>query len=126
MLSMNTINKAMGRAANTMKTVNKQLPMEKFANDMREFAKESERSDLKSEMIEETLDSLLDVDESEEDQVINQVLDEIGIETKEKVKKFCYFYFFKIFHYLFMQEILACKNPHYSRSNWFNLNNDKK
>lgn len=123
MLSMNTMNKAMGTAANTMKTVNKQLPMEKFANDMREFAKESERSDMKSEMIEETLDSLLDVDESEEDQVINQVLDEIGIETKEKVKEFCYFYFF---HYLFMQEILACENPHYSRSNRYNLNNNKK
>lgn len=40
---------------------------------------------LREEVIGDTLDSMLDGDEAEEDKVINQVLDEIGIETNAKV-----------------------------------------
>lgn len=66
-----------------MQTVNNQLPLQKLANNIREFTNECEKSELNSEIIDETLDSMLDVDDLEKDKCIDQILDEI--ETREKV-----------------------------------------
>ena len=90
MNSMNTMTKAMGTAAQTMKTVDKQMPLEKFAADMREFQQTNEKMDMKEEMINDTLDSMFEVDEGEEQAVIDQVLDEIGIEVAGKVSSLMY------------------------------------
>ncbi|KAE9556310.1 hypothetical protein FO519_000493 [Halicephalobus sp. NKZ332] len=85
MSSMSTMTKAMGTAAQTMKAVDKQMPLEKFAADMREFQQTNEKMDMKEEMINDTLDSMFEVDEGEEQAVIDQVLDEIGIEVAGKL-----------------------------------------
>uniref|UniRef100_A0A915EJS5 Uncharacterized protein n=1 Tax=Ditylenchus dipsaci TaxID=166011 RepID=A0A915EJS5_9BILA len=87
MKSMGTMAKAMGTAAQTMKVVDQQMPLDKFAKDMRDFSQTQDKMDLREEIMGETLDSLLDVDEGEEDKVIDQVLDEIGIEMNEKLSK---------------------------------------
>jgi charged multivesicular body protein 2B len=86
--SMGTMAHAMGTTANTMKIIDKQMPLEKFAAQMRDFQQTNDRMDMKSEVISDTLDSMLDVDEGEEEAVIDQVLDEIGIEIRGKVSFF--------------------------------------
>lgn len=83
--SMQTMSKAIGTTAQTMKDVNARLPLQQMAKDMQEFSKQQTMMDMKGEVMDETLDSMLEIDEGEEDRVIEQVLDEIGIETKEKV-----------------------------------------
>ena len=83
--SMQTMGKVMGTTAQTMKEVNAQMPVQKMAKDMQEFGRQQAMMDMKGEVIDETLDSMLEVDEGEEDRVIDQVLDEIGIEMKDKV-----------------------------------------
>uniref|UniRef100_A0A7E4VYR7 Charged multivesicular body protein 2b n=1 Tax=Panagrellus redivivus TaxID=6233 RepID=A0A7E4VYR7_PANRE len=83
--SMHTMANAMGTTAKTMKTVNDAMPLDKFAADMRAFQQVNDQMDMKEELINETLDSMLEVDEDEEQAVIDQVLDEIGIETASKM-----------------------------------------
>uniref|UniRef100_A0AC34QNB5 Uncharacterized protein n=1 Tax=Panagrolaimus sp. JU765 TaxID=591449 RepID=A0AC34QNB5_9BILA len=85
MNSMGTMTKAMGTAAQTMKAVDKQMPLQKFAADMREFQMTNDKMELKEEVINDTLDNLFEVDEGEQQFVIDQVLDEIGIETMGKM-----------------------------------------
>lgn len=85
--SMQTMGKVMGTTAQTMKEVNAQMPVQKMAKDMQEFGRQQAMMDMKGEVIDETLDSMLEVDEGEEDRVIDQVLDEIGIEMKDKLSK---------------------------------------
>lgn len=75
----------MATTARTMADVNARMPVQQVAKDMREFGQQSAMMDMRGELIDETLDSMLDIDENEEERVIDQVLDEIGIETKEKV-----------------------------------------
>ncbi|KAH7728696.1 Protein C01A2.4 [Aphelenchoides avenae] len=87
MSSMNTMANAMGSSTQAMKAVDKAMPMEKFAQTMREFDQANTRMDMRSEIIDETLDSMLEVDEAEEDMIIDQVLDEIGIETKAQLDR---------------------------------------
>lgn len=92
------MSKAIGTTAQTMKDVNARLPVQQMAKDMQEFSKQQTMMDMKGEVMDETLDSMLEIDEGEEDRVIEQVLDEIGIETKEKVlnkyKSISLIYFF--------------------------------
>lgn len=85
--SMQTMSKAMATTARTMADVNARMPVQQVAKDMREFGQQSAMMDMRGELIDETLDSMLDIDENEEERVIDQVLDEIGIETKEKLAK---------------------------------------
>ncbi|KAI1718706.1 snf7 domain-containing protein [Ditylenchus destructor] len=87
MRSMNNMSKAMGSAAQTMHAVDKQMPIAQFAKDMRDFTQTQDKMDLREEVINDTLDSMLEVDEGEEERVINQVLDEIGIETNKQLDK---------------------------------------
>lgn len=82
---MNTMSKALGNTAQTMKTVNQKMPINEFMKNMQQFSEASTRMDLQSDVIEETLDSMLEIDENEEDKVINEILDEIGIEMNVKV-----------------------------------------
>lgn len=84
---MNAMTKAIGTSAQTMTSVNNKLPIGEFAKTMRDFTYANDKMDMQSEMIEETLDSMLDTDQDEEDKIINQVLDEIGIEMNTKVFK---------------------------------------
>lgn len=82
---MNTMSKALGNTAQTMKMVNQKMPINEFMKNMQQFSEASTRMDLQSDVIEETLDSMLEIDENEEDKVINEILDEIGIEMNVKV-----------------------------------------
>ena len=79
--------KAMGSTAKTMASMNKQMDPQKLAQTMRQFELENSKMEMSEEMINDTMDSILDEsgDEEEQDSIINQVLGEIGIEMSGKL-----------------------------------------
>lgn len=87
MQSMAKMGSAMSTTTKTMKEMNRQMPLEKVAANMREFQMAQERMGLTEEMMNDTLDSILDApgDAEEQDAIVAQVLDEIGIEMNSKL-----------------------------------------
>lgn len=77
----------MKNTAGVMGQMNKQMNPQEMAKVMQSFERESAKMDMTGEMMEDTLDSALceSGDEEESDQIMNQVLDEIGIEIKGKM-----------------------------------------
>ncbi|XP_039285966.1 LOW QUALITY PROTEIN: charged multivesicular body protein 2b-like [Nilaparvata lugens] len=80
---------AMSTTAKTMQNMNDIMKPEKMAADMSNFSKAAMKMDMTEEMINDTLDDILDEDglEEESDHVVQQVLDEIGIEISGKVSE---------------------------------------
>ncbi|NXK52604.1 CHM2B protein, partial [Chauna torquata] len=78
---------AMSTTAKTMQAVNKKMDPQKTLQTMQNFQKENMKMEMTEEMINDTLDDIFDAsDEEEESQdIVNQVLDEIGIEISGKV-----------------------------------------
>jgi hypothetical protein len=71
-----------------MGAMNAALPIGKMQQQMDAFARESQMAEMKSELVDETLDAMLDVGEEgeeESDRMVAAILDEIGVETQEKV-----------------------------------------
>lgn len=85
MQSSMSMAKAMGQTAKTMGAMNKQLKLEDVQKTMQQFDKESTKMEMTDELMTDTLDSILSGDEDEEDEVIGQVLDEIGLEYTSKL-----------------------------------------
>ncbi|CAJ0578075.1 unnamed protein product, partial [Mesorhabditis spiculigera] len=87
MQSMHTMAKAMDTTASTMKQMNKQMPADKLLKQMKDFQEQSERMGLTEEMMSDTLDAIMDEpgDEAEQDAIVAQVLDEIGIDMSAKL-----------------------------------------
>lgn len=80
---------AMGIASKTMHNMNVILKPEQIAATMNNFSKESMKMDMTDEMINDSLDDIMNDsgDEQETDDVVNRVLDEIGIEISGKMSK---------------------------------------
>ncbi|XP_062371317.1 charged multivesicular body protein 2b isoform X3 [Cinclus cinclus] len=80
---------AMSATAKTMQAVNKKMDPQKTLQTMQNFQKENMKMEMTEEMINDTLDDIFDAsDEEEESQdIVNQVLDEIGIEISGKMAK---------------------------------------
>ncbi|KAF8774074.1 Charged multivesicular body protein 2b like protein [Argiope bruennichi] len=78
----------MANTTKTMVSANKDLNPQGIARTMHEFEKESMKMGMAEEIVDDTLNSVLTEsgDEEEEDAVVNQVLDEIGIEISGKLK----------------------------------------
>ena len=79
--------KSMGTATKAMGTMNKEMDPMKLAKTLQDFEKESTKMDMADEMMGDTLDDLLggSDDEEEQDAIVSQVLDEIGIEITGKM-----------------------------------------
>ena len=80
-----TIGHSLGAATSAMASVNAaQAPI---GAQVEAFSRQMMMSDMREELIDEALDSMLteDADETEENLIIGQVLDELGIETKQTV-----------------------------------------
>ncbi|KAJ3041762.1 Charged multivesicular body protein 2b [Rhizophlyctis rosea] len=73
--------KAMGGATKAMVGANKQMDLQKLQVQMQEFAEQNAQMDMKEEMMNDAIDNVMDEDEDEEEgeNIMNQVLDEIGI-----------------------------------------------
>ncbi|KAG0414483.1 hypothetical protein HPB47_008358 [Ixodes persulcatus] len=78
---------AMATTAKTMGEVNKSIKPQDIARTMQEFEKETTKMGMTEEIVDDTLNSILDEsgDEEEQDAIVNQVLDEIGIEVSGKM-----------------------------------------
>ncbi|GBP22348.1 Charged multivesicular body protein 2b [Eumeta japonica] len=78
---------AMGTTAKTMGSMNKLMDPQQIAKDMDAFKQASTKMDMTDEMISESLDDIMDEsgDEEETEGIVNQVLDEIGIEISGKM-----------------------------------------
>ncbi|KFW82179.1 Charged multivesicular body protein 2b, partial [Manacus vitellinus] len=76
-------------SVHTMQAVNKKMDPQKTLQTMQNFQKENMKMEMTEEMINDTLDDIFDAsDEEEESQdIVNQVLDEIGIEISGKMAK---------------------------------------
>ncbi|XP_013186830.1 charged multivesicular body protein 2b [Amyelois transitella] len=78
---------AMGTTAKTMGNMNRVMNPHQIAKDMEAFKQANAKMDMTDEMISETLDDIMGEsgDEEETEGVVNQVLDEIGIEISGKM-----------------------------------------
>lgn len=78
---------AMSTTSKTMAAVNKQMKPEQIMKTMQDFEKESTKMGMAEEIVDDTLNSVLDEsgDEEEQDAIVTQVLDEIGIEISGKM-----------------------------------------
>ncbi|XP_034549761.1 charged multivesicular body protein 2Ba [Notolabrus celidotus] len=80
---------AMATSAKTMAAVNKKMDPQKTLKSMQDFQKENMKMGMTEEMINDTLDDIFDEsgDEEESQDIVSQVLDEIGIEISGKMGK---------------------------------------
>ncbi|KAG0006834.1 Charged multivesicular body protein 2A [Modicella reniformis] len=78
---------AMQGATNAMGAMNRNMNLPQIQRIMMEFEKESEIMDMKEEMMSDTIDEAMEEeeDEEEEEAIVNQVLDEIGINVSDSL-----------------------------------------
>ncbi|XP_029967858.1 charged multivesicular body protein 2Ba [Salarias fasciatus] len=78
---------AMSTTAKTMQAVNKKMDPQKTLKTMQDFQKENMKMGMTEDMINDTLDEIFDEsgDEEECEDIVTQVLDEIGIEISGKM-----------------------------------------
>jgi len=71
--------------------MNRNMNLPQIQHIMMEFEKESEIMDMKEEMMSDTIDEAMEEEEDEEEQdaIVNQVLDEIGINLDDIVSYHC-------------------------------------
>lgn len=80
---------AMSSTAKTMQAVNKKMDPQKTLKTMQDFQKENMKMGMTEDMINDTLDEIFDEsgDEEESQGIVDQVLDEIGIEISGKMAR---------------------------------------
>lgn len=80
--STEAMTSAMSSTTKSMQSMAKSMNLPKLNAMMMEFVKESEKMDMQQETIGDAMDDVMegDQDEEEEDKIVNQVLDEIGID----------------------------------------------
>ena len=76
---------AMSSTAQAMKKMNKAVDVPAINKMMAEFEKENMKSEMMQEMMGDAIDDVMDNDEEEEDMIVNQVLDEIGIDMTGEI-----------------------------------------
>lgn len=76
---------AMSSTAIAMKKMNKAVDVPAINKMMAEFERENMKSEMMQEMMGDAIDDVMDNDEEEEDKIVNQVLDEIGIDMAGEV-----------------------------------------
>ncbi|XP_061401632.1 charged multivesicular body protein 2b-B [Musca vetustissima] len=81
------LSEAMSTTAQTMSNMNKIMKPEAIAANVRNFQQANMKMEMTDEMINDTLDDMLNEsgDEEESNAIVNQVLDEIGIEISGKM-----------------------------------------
>merc|ERR1739844_549228 len=70
-----------------MGNMSKQMKLPEIQKIMMEFEKQSEIMDMKGEMMEDAIDDVMgdEEDEDESDAIVNQVLDELGLQLNDKL-----------------------------------------
>ncbi|XP_064628558.1 charged multivesicular body protein 2b-like [Lineus longissimus] len=78
---------AMGKTTKTMQQMNKVMDPEKTMKVLQDFEKESMKMEMSEDMMNDTFDDLFEEsgDEAEQDAIVNQVLDEIGLDISGRL-----------------------------------------
>ncbi|XP_065907007.1 charged multivesicular body protein 2b-like [Dysidea avara] len=78
---------ALGTSTRAMATVNAAINPSQLQHTLQSFERETTKMDMAGELMDETLDDILAGSDEEEasDQLVSQVLDEIGLETTSKL-----------------------------------------
>lgn len=85
--SQNAMAQAMKGVTKAMGNMNKQMKLPEIQKIMMEFEKQSEIMDMKGEMMEDAIDDVMgdEDDEEESDAIVNQVLDELGLQLTDQI-----------------------------------------
>merc|ERR1712038_1051753 len=85
--SQSAMAQAMKGVTKAMGNMNKQMKLPEIQKIMMEFEKQSEIMDMKGEMMEDAIDDVMgdEDDEEESDAIVNQVLDELGLQLNDKI-----------------------------------------
>lgn len=78
---------AMKGVSKAMSSMNKQMNPSQIQKIMMDFEKESEVMDMKDDMMSDAIDDAME--EGDEDQVLSNVLDEIGVSFNQEVRNTC-------------------------------------
>lgn len=86
---------AMRGATKAMSSMNRKMNLPRIQQIMMEFEKESELMDMKDEMMGDAIDDVVEEedDEVESEEIVNKVLDEIGISLNQEVPLLLSFFF---------------------------------
>jgi division protein CdvB (Snf7/Vps24/ESCRT-III family) len=87
MQTNNKIAQIMGNSAAVMSQVNQQMQPEKLAMQMGQFQKETAKMEMGESAMNDMFDELFEEDDEEADTIMNQVLEEIGLETGASLAK---------------------------------------
>jgi len=87
--SQDAMAQAMKGVTKAMMSMNKQLKLPQIQKIMQEFEKQSEIMDMKEEMMSDAIDDAMadEGDEEESEQIVTQVLDELGIQMTDELSK---------------------------------------
>ncbi|KAH0811820.1 hypothetical protein GEV33_010974 [Tenebrio molitor] len=85
--SQNAMAQAMKGVTKAMQSMNRQLNLPQIQRILQEFEKQSEIMDMKEEVMNDAIDDAMedDADEEESDAVVNQVLDELGLQLNDQL-----------------------------------------
>ncbi|VDO48330.1 hypothetical protein V3C99_011201 [Haemonchus contortus] len=85
--SQDAMAQAMKGVTRAMQSMNRQLNLPQIQKIMMEFEKQSEIMDMKEEIMGDAIDDALgdETDDAESEQIVNQVLDELGIQMGEEM-----------------------------------------
>lgn len=85
--STEAMTSALAGTSKSMQSIAKQMNLPKLNQIMVEFTKESDKLDMTNEMVGDSIDMVMeeDLDEEEQDRIVGQVLDEIGIDLTGQV-----------------------------------------
>ena len=76
---------SMGSVAKAMVSANKSIKVQAIDKMLSDFIRENEKAEVTMEIMGDAMDDIAGTDEEEEDLVVNQVLDEIGIQVDGEV-----------------------------------------
>ncbi len=82
--SLNTMSNAIQNSAQAMNIVNQNLNINNLQNQGREMIKQNEKLNMKTDMINDVMDNLYDVNEDESDELYQQVLREAGFNVAQQ------------------------------------------
>jgi len=85
MQSTQQLAESMRKVTRSMATLNRQMNLPALTKVMNEFAKQSEQMEMKQEVMGDAMEDAMDdaENEVESDEIVNQVLDEIGVKMNE-------------------------------------------
>ena len=85
--SQNAMAMAMRGVTRALQNMNRQLNLPQIQRIMYEFERQSDMMDMKEEMMSEAIDDVIgdEEDEEESDTVVNQILDELGVQLSQKL-----------------------------------------